>query len=136
MCDWGDESYWTFVNQTMHRARKQHKCAECNRTIEIGERYEFLFGKCDGETYSVKTCGHCIEARGMLIRECESYPIGDVRNGLKEHATREYPRAIAMEAARLYWGMKRQWKRFDGAGLMPPPSVRAVALPLAAGSAT
>lgn len=44
---------------TKRRARKEHRCDECGRTIEAGERYEYLWGICDGEQMVHKTCLHC-----------------------------------------------------------------------------
>lgn len=48
---------------TTPRARKQHRCGECRRVIEIGERYENCFQVYDGRPDINKTCLVCAEIR-------------------------------------------------------------------------
>ena len=42
-------------------ARKQHKCSECARVIEPGDKYELVKGKWDGEFDTFKTCKFCLD---------------------------------------------------------------------------
>lgn len=63
----------------MRKARKQHTCVECKRTIEPGETYEVSTILRDGSWFSFKTCRGCV-----LIRKHLS-PNGWIFGGLAEH---------------------------------------------------
>lgn len=52
-----------FYSMEYPRARKQHRCGECGKTIEIGERYQRFSGKFDGDMFWEKTCENCAEIR-------------------------------------------------------------------------
>src|SRR5882762_4490119 len=41
------------------KARKQHKCCECDKDIQTGEEYEYTSGKSDGEFWTARTCLIC-----------------------------------------------------------------------------
>ncbi|WP_427501345.1 hypothetical protein ACQE3E_06490 [Methylomonas sp. MED-D] len=43
-------------------ARKAHRCDECCRTIQPGERYEYVFGVWD-RPEQFRTCQHCLALR-------------------------------------------------------------------------
>lgn len=45
------------------RARKQHSCCECGRTIERRETYELVKGLWDGRWETYKTCLGCTRIR-------------------------------------------------------------------------
>jgi len=47
-------------------ARKQHKCHECYRKIQPGERYENYVGLFDG-IFRQKTCLDCISLRDVFF---------------------------------------------------------------------
>jgi len=54
------------------QARKPHRCYECGRTIDPGERYHrqsFVF---EGDFDEVKTCAHCIATidLGVALTGC------------------------------------------------------------------
>lgn len=45
-------------------AKKEHKCSDCNRTIQVGEKYVRLFGSSDDNLrdpppYELKQCKIC-----------------------------------------------------------------------------
>lgn len=48
------------------KARKPHKCYECSRTIEPGERYQRFVGKWEGEIQRYDTCASCEEIRTVF----------------------------------------------------------------------
>jgi len=49
-------------------ARKQHKCEECNCTIEKGEEYELYKGSDgNGNIYTCKTCLDCVSIRDAFF---------------------------------------------------------------------
>lgn len=63
-CFSGYEGAWPeFFRQTLHRARKQHRCCECGKIIRIGEEYEYSAGKWDGDVTQYRTCFMCSTIR-------------------------------------------------------------------------
>jgi hypothetical protein len=50
-------------NDEMRKARKEHRCCACGRTIRAGEAYEHVWGIWDGEPSTYKTCSHCLALR-------------------------------------------------------------------------
>lgn len=52
-----------FLSRRIVTANKQHKCDDCYRAIQPGERYEYTFGKWDGEVDRFKTCARCLDLR-------------------------------------------------------------------------
>jgi len=60
-CDWGDydgDAPEFFVEYN-RKARKQHKCCECGRIIERGQKYLLSVGKWEGALDTFKTCFVC-----------------------------------------------------------------------------
>jgi len=55
-----DGSY-EFYEQEIRTARKTHRCIECRREIPVGEKYERVAGKFDGDFFSDCTCMPCAE---------------------------------------------------------------------------
>ncbi len=49
-----------FYDLSKKKARKEHKCSECNSTIKIGEIYEYVSGKWEGDISIYKTCPDCL----------------------------------------------------------------------------
>lgn len=52
-----------FYNETYHKAAKEHCCDECGDKIEVGERYQYISGKWDGDFMTFKTCEICARIR-------------------------------------------------------------------------
>lgn len=60
-----------FYHATRPLARTAHRCDECGRTIEPGERYERVYAKWDGDPGTVRTCCYRLAMRDLLeSREC------------------------------------------------------------------
>jgi hypothetical protein len=55
-CDYDAPEFYR-VNQ--RKARKPHRCGECHRTIQPGERYTVCVGKWDGHLSEHHRCTHC-----------------------------------------------------------------------------
>lgn len=117
MIDVADESV-TMLASHIRTAMKPHKCAECWRTIEPGERYTIERFVSDGRVDTHKTCRHCIVVRDWLCAECGGWVYGDVEEDLHEHAVDGYP----MPVKRLAVAMRRDWRNHAGC-LMPVPTV-------------
>ena len=121
MCMIGDDGAQFWTESRIGKARKPHKCNECRRPIAIGEGYFRQFGIQDGSSFTYETCDHCRVAQALLIRECHGFLHEMVRDDLHEHINEALP--WSGMAARLYIGMRRKWKRFDGGGLLAIPTL-------------
>lgn len=118
MCMVDDDCMPEFYTERRPKARKQHRCGECRREIEPGERYMSANGKMDGEIFYEKMCLQCANAADLLNTYCGGYLFGGVAEDLSAHICYTLP--WRMQAARAVVGMRRQWRRFDGSGLMTP----------------
>lgn len=96
-------------------ARKVHKCHECRRDIQPGERYEYHAGLLDGGWVTYKTCQQCLSVREWLIQVCSGWVYGQIGEDLLEHFWEGY----GIWLARAYLGVRDKWRRRDGS-LMPP----------------
>lgn len=101
-----------FVN-----AKKDHKCKECRRTIEVGEKYfyETYVGPYRGDPFRAhKTCRHCYPLRdlAMNLDSDGMFWYGMIYDQLSES---EWSQDKAEWKVRLaIAGMRRKWKRKDG----------------------
>lgn len=69
------------------KAKKEHRCEDCNRVIAKGENYQRVAGKFDGEFFAVSTCAVCVEIRNAFT--CTEYdqvgpPPGELWNDIRE----------------------------------------------------
>lgn len=60
MCYFSDVTI-DFYTETWPKARKDHKCCECNQPITKGEHYRRVFGKWEGEIDTFSTCQRCLD---------------------------------------------------------------------------
>jgi len=72
-----------FSNIRYRKARKEHKCCECEKVIEKGERYEIIAGKWDGDVSTFKTCLDCAAIRDELF--CHGHTFEYLYHDLNEH---------------------------------------------------
>lgn len=63
-CDF--DSTWTLFKEKTVTARKAHRCYECQRVIQPGERYQSAFGIGDGDTYNMRICAQCQALRDYV----------------------------------------------------------------------
>lgn len=98
-------------------ARKVHKCGECGRDIQPGERYERHFGTYDGFSYSGKTCAHCEVLCEWLAENCDGYLYGVVVEDFTERAS-EYSR---MDIARIAVMARNHWRSVRRKTMLPVP---------------
>jgi len=122
--DWNIE----FSVKSNPKARKEHACYECARTIRPGENYEKISQKCDGYVETYKTCMHCASGpKAWLIEHCNGYLFGGISEDIREHIEAfrwEGRYADSMRMARLCVGMRRGWKSFkDPDALMRLPKL-------------
>jgi hypothetical protein len=121
MCRADDSDMPAFVNETKRKARKPHKCHECRRWIQPGERYAHVCGQWDGAFHAFKVCAHCDVLRDWLSAECGGYLFGevveDVREHVQEYGVREYGWPLARLAVAASYG----WRTKSGT-LKPIPA--------------
>lgn len=113
MCMIEDADPWTILSEGIRTARKQHRCGECYRTIQPGERHHWCDGVMDGEIRREKQCLHCHHAADWLYAICRGWLYGRVYEDLREHWD-EYP---SRSLARLTVGIKTRWH--DGRDPVP-----------------
>lgn len=108
MCFDGDPVDLLKTRQT--KARTQHRCAECARTIEAGETYLYEAWIYEGGFDTHKTCSHCQAARRWLLEVCSSWQYGAVHADLCEHWDEE-PIYRSLGLGRLIVAERTQWER-------------------------
>lgn len=118
-------SYW---DESVHKARKTHKCSECDRAIAPGEPYRSCRWISEGQWSTSKMCSHCEVAAEWLRKNCGGFlTFGiheDIREHVDEYAYLGWPHLAGL--GRLTIGMRRDWKirRGPRAGqLMPIPKL-------------
>lgn len=119
MCRVDDGCMAMMLASEQRKARKQHRCDECRRTIEAGETYLHERGIHECEPFTNKTCAHCQVARGWLSDQCGGWIYTEVEEELREHFY-EDTAYRTKDLKRLIYGMGRQWHLRRG-GLMPLP---------------
>jgi hypothetical protein len=111
------------MTEELPRARKEHRCTECYRTIHIGENYELTKGCWDGSWSQFRTCMHCVSVRQWLDTVCNGWEYGGVYDETQEHYWDGYK---SVGLARLLAGMRLKWH--DGRDPIPDRTeVRALA---------
>lgn len=95
----------TFYHAAIRKARKEHQCKECWRTIKAGEKYEHVRGKWDGEVGTFDTCEHCLALKDWVKAHvpCFCFEHGNIRDGAIEAA-----QEFAHEAPGLLFGAYRR----------------------------
>jgi len=69
------------------KARKEHKCCECHRTIKPGEHYQRVTGVWDHDPNTFKTCTECADLASRFRRFIEyayNPPFGYLFEEMKE----------------------------------------------------
>jgi len=63
---WCDYEPPELIRKKTPLARKEHRCSECGSVITVGERYEYVSGKWEGDFSTYKTCPDCVAIRDAL----------------------------------------------------------------------
>ena len=77
------DNYADLHEAKTRKARKEHKCNECGRTIGIRENYEHVSGLWDGRFSHYKTCMDCLSLRNEFF--CEGWNYEMVHEDLTEY---------------------------------------------------
>lgn len=86
------DSYSWPYSAALRTARKEHGCYECGRKIQPGERYEYVWGVCEGEAFVSKTCPRCLALREWVTAHvpcfcwAHGHIIEDAENTVEEYA--------------------------------------------------
>ena len=128
MCriDYCEGEWVTLTDPHEVKARKEHKCSNCERAILPGERYHtgcWIDREMDnaGVLVTVKYCAHCRVAAGWLQKVCGGFLWGDwqVTEELDEHWEEE-PQFRCRSFAHLIAAMHKKW---DGTTLSKAESL-------------
>lgn len=136
-----DDSYGAvLLDSGTRKARKDHRCGECHRTIDPGETYRFwswVGGDCDG-FLTAKMCAHCdaILDLGVSLSGCPRQwwwefvydrdpEMGFVANVLDD-PSHDVALADRVRLLRAWAQGRRGWRDRDGV-LYPIPQVPAKA---------
>lgn len=74
-----------FIEERQPTARKQHKCGECFRLIQIGEAYTYISTKQDGDFFTHKCCEECRDLAYSMEALGFCWYFGELRNDHKEY---------------------------------------------------
>ncbi len=97
MCFYYD-GYNEFQSSRVHKARKQHRCVECNDPIMPGEKYIYFVAKFEGDFSAVKCCRRCEYLRDLIAKKevergCDRSesicPFGEIRDYISESSHEE-----------------------------------------------
>ena len=109
----GGEPATLYRDKVVARARKVHECAECGRTIELGEQYHTATMLYDGWWSTFASCVHCMAAEAWLKDQCGGFLHGGVLQDLQEHVD-ELPftePGSKVRLLRLIVGVQHGWRR-------------------------
>ena len=85
MIDNADEPFTAF-HEVRRRARREHKCNECGRTIGVGESYHRAGALYDSRWTTYRTCAHCDVLRQWVQHNCGGFLFHAVLEDFREHA--------------------------------------------------
>ena len=105
---------------TYPRARKEHRCEECGRKIEIGEIYVRYAGTWEGDFFTNVACQQCAALR-KIAGDLDSYYWEVYYGGLAEWVwnrswtdVKWVDEAQLIHLLRLIAGFKADWKTKAG----------------------
>ena len=78
-----------FWKTSIKTARKVHRCAECRKEIQPGQKYESLSYVFDGAFHHEKKCLICTEIRDAFLEDGCTYCSGDMWSEIRDSVFRE-----------------------------------------------
>lgn len=69
-CECDSDQRPSFFNEKLVTARRPHTCCECKGEIRVGDRYQQVSGKWDGDFATYTTCEPCADLREALESVC------------------------------------------------------------------
>ena len=92
-----DGNYNEFESHIFRRARIIHKCGECGKGIAIGETYEYIAQKSDGDFFTHKACEACSDLAASMIDMGFCWVYGDLAEMHSEYIAEYQPPKLSME---------------------------------------
>lgn len=88
-CGCDDDEGPSVFREKLVKARKNHKCCECNGSINKGDIYEYTFGVWEGKAESFHTCEKCSDLRESMqaLGFCVAY--GNLLNDHVDYKARQ-----------------------------------------------
>ena len=115
MCMYGDDEYWHWYTEYHPKARKEHRCGECSRTIAKGERYWTQGGITDDQEFQWhKTCEHCAAASKWLEVVCDGWIFNARFADLYNHVAGDERYLRSRPLTRLVRWMRADWSDKNG----------------------
>lgn len=102
-----------FYAKSEPKARKERRCCECGKAIQVGQRYEYVRGKWDGEMSFFKTCCRCVALRDHLQAHAKCFCwahgnlLSDIRGTVEELPIEAVGSGLLFELGRLAVAIKR-----------------------------
>lgn len=98
-----------FSNRRTVKAKLAHRCDECRSVIQIGDKYEYVVGKWDGQFDSFTTCSHCVHIREWVVANipCACWAHGNMMDDLRASIEDAYDRARD-EVGGVWFGFLRR----------------------------
>lgn len=100
MCDLEVDGYGTSLRDQDRTARKQHRCEECSRKIEPGQRYSIFAGTFERDFFSMKFCSRCTKARRWLGTRGHGWQAGEIRDWVRTCAETDGVEIVAQAKAK------------------------------------
>jgi hypothetical protein len=123
MCMWEGVDYeWRSLGETQPVARKEHRCSDCGRTIQVGERYKRHVFISDEGLENCVQCDRCKAATNWLDLVCGGWLYNAVNEDIAEHWG-EHPEFRSLALGHLVVAARRGWSRKDGT-LYTPEAIR------------
>lgn len=106
----------TFYDRRVVTARKRHRCEECSRVIEPGQRYEYASGLWEDCFGVFKTCIACVNGRDFLQTSlpCFCWAHGNLREDIRlaledaRYRAPEEMRGVAFRLGRIVIAERRK----------------------------
>lgn len=107
------------LHRSTPKARTEHDCSMCGRTIRKGEVYERQDNVFDGRRYAFKCCEHCRAAsdRAIQLNPYDYYDEGINRDYIEQVLCDDRE---TLADIRMLIHFRRRWTRRDGS-LWPVP---------------
>lgn len=77
MCDYNPDVQGYIFEDKLVIAAKPYRCYECNRVIDVGQRFSKIAGRTEGYFFKAQVCMRCYKARKWLENMGHSWLIGD-----------------------------------------------------------
>ena len=115
MCFDYDE-YPEFINKSIVKTRKPHRCDGCGKPIPVGDLAVNLAGKFDGEMFSDYACGSCELTsfrihRHELKEGCSWHESWIAYSDISEHLHHTEMKRSSYPAGQRYLAFKRKQER-------------------------